>query len=103
MDLLPLWEESSESVSPQRETCTNEEEDEDEEILEEDGMDGERLSLPKEDRFVEKLWDPRKPTKEELENHYIMGHIPYRNWCHICVEAMGRDRKHSSQTDKGEG
>ena len=27
--------------------------------------------------------DPRLPTPEEVEEHYIRGHIPYRDWCQI--------------------
>merc|ERR1712023_300011 len=31
--------------------------------------------------------------------HKLRGHIPYRNWCPICIKAMGRDMAHKE--DKG--
>ena len=41
--------------------------------------------------FVRNLGDPRLPTKEEVEQHRIRRHIPYRNWCPECVKAMGKE------------
>ena len=37
-----------------------------------------------EERVPKKMADPRKPRKEEIEAHEIT-HIPYRNWCEVCV------------------
>ena len=33
---------------------------------------------------------PVKLTRAEVENHNLT-HCPYRNWCSLCVEAMGRE------------
>ena len=55
--------------------------------------------MPEENEFVRKLRDPRLPTPEEVEEHNIRGHIPYRDWCPICVQAKGRGRYHFK--DKG--
>ena len=43
--------------------------------------------------------DPKLPTQEKVEEHYLRGHVPYRNWCPVCIQAKGRDMDH--QTDSG--
>ena len=64
--------------------------DEDEEIvLGPEGIEGERYGLHKEDEFVRKLEDPVMPNKEEVDRHYVMGHLPYRSWCPVCVKSHG--------------
>ena len=55
---------------------------------------GERIGLPKEDEYVMKLQDPVMPSKEQVEVCYIKGHIPFRSWCHICVDAFGKELDH---------
>ena len=64
-----------------------------------EGVPGDRLRLPKENEFVRKLRDPRLPTQEEVDEHYVRGHIPYRDWCPICVQAKGKGQYH--HRDKG--
>ena len=59
-----------------------------------EGVKGVKLRLPEENEFVRKLRDPRLPTPEEVEEHNIRGHIPYRDWCPICVQAKGRGQYH---------
>ena len=43
------------------------------------GIEGDRIKAEKE-RQIRKLVDPRKPTREEVEDHNRT-HLPYRNWC----------------------
>ena len=64
-----------------------------------DGEVGERVALPKEDEFVKRLQDPVMPTQDQVDLHYLKGHIPFRSWCHVCVEAMGKEMDHR----RGEG
>ena len=59
----------------------------------------ERLGLPVEGDFVRKLADPKLPSGDEVERHRVAGHIPYRNWCPICVKSKGKDMDHM----RGEG
>ena len=66
----------------------------------ENGDPVERLALEKEGAVVRKLVDPKLPSKEEVEDHYVRGHFPYRNWCHICVRAKGRDMGHQKEEGK---
>ena len=36
---------------------------------------------------------PYKPTAEEVEKHR-MTHLPFRDWCEICVAARGKEEAH---------
>ena len=58
------------------------------------GCDPTRLSLPKETEFLKKLVDPKLPTESEWEQHCLMGHIPFRNWCPVCIRARGKESDH---------
>jgi hypothetical protein len=66
----------------------------------EEGQVLERIRLVADDEVIRKLKDPRLPSQEEIDTHYLCGHIPYRNWCQVCVDSMGRDLDH--QRDGGE-
>ena len=66
----------------------------------EDGDSVERLALEKEAAVARKPVDPKLPSKEEVEDHYVSGHFPYRNWCHICVRAKRRDMGHREEGRK---
>ena len=37
---------------------------------------------------------PEQPTAEEVQEHEISGHEPYRSWCRACVAARGRADAH---------
>ena len=54
------------------------------------------------ERAVKKMLDPRRPTKAEVEEHELF-HLPYRNWCPVCVEAEGKEMDHRSPTDGPRG
>ena len=97
----------SESVRPRdfRDVMVNEgDSDADDEgiIQGEKGEDVERLGLPKGEDFVRKFRDPKLPSEEEVERHFISGHVPYRSWCGICVRSKGRDMDHVRDGGKGE-
>ena len=64
-----------------------------------DGM-SERIALPREDEVVRKVLDPKLPTQEEVDVHNTMGHLPYRNWCPICIRAKGKDMNHKQDDGK---
>ena len=59
----------------------------------------ERLALEKEGGEIRRLIDPLLPSQKEVEEHLVRGHVPYRNWCGVCVRARGRERDHTK--DKG--
>ncbi len=54
----------------------------------------ERLKLEEEGEYVSKLVDPKLPSEREVEEHKMMGHVVYRNWCPICVKARGKEMDH---------
>ena len=59
---------------------------------------GERLGLEKEDEVVRKIKDPKLPSGEEGERHYLMGHMQYRDWCPMCVRSQGREMDHKQDS-----
>ena len=78
------------------------EEEKDNVILE--GKDAVRVGKEDEDRRdeVKSLIDPRKPTKEEVGLHDLF-HLPYRNWCPLCVMAKGKELDHRKSIDEPRG
>ena len=52
-----------------------------------------------EDREVKRLGDPRKPSADEVRLHELTQHVPYRNWCDICVRCKGKDRDHRKSVE----
>ena len=38
---------------------------------------------------------PKQPTQQEVQEHNLT-HMPYRNWCPICVQGNGRSTSHST-------
>ena len=52
---------------------------------------------PEEDlRSVRRMVDPRLPSVKDVKDHELQGHLPYRNWCSVCVRAKGKDLDHRS-------
>ena len=44
---------------------------------------------------------PSDPTPSEVEEHRLMGHVVYRNWCPNCVRGRGRDdRQEAAKRDE---
>ena len=78
------------------------EEDEAVKVEEKMGEDAERFKATKDERAVKNLIDPRRPSEKEVEDHWRT-HLPYRNWCEICVRAKGKDEDHRKNPDKERG
>ena len=64
------------------------------------GIESERLELEKEEDVVKKVNDPKLPTAGEVEKHRVMGHLPFRDWCPVCIKARGRETDHRRATGK---
>ena len=62
----------------------------------------ERRGSVEDKRMVKKMGDPRRPTLEEVEEHELT-HIPYRNWCAICVRCKGKDLDHRKAVEEDRG
>ena len=67
-------------------------------------MDGPplRLEADRDEQVVRKLPDPRLPSQKEVEFHELT-HLPYRNWCPVCVRCRGRDLDHRKAVDEERG
>jgi len=50
-------------------------------------------------QFVKKMIDPKLPSQKDVDEHYLT-HLPYRNWCPICVKSKGKEMGHRSATEK---
>ena len=60
----------------------------------------ETIEAEPEEVEMRELRDPSLPSQEEVDDHYARGHLPYRNWCPICVQSQGRDDDHPRDQDK---
>jgi len=64
------------------------------------GEEADRLKATDEgNQFIKKRIDPRLPSEREVEDHNLT-HLPYRNWCPVCVRSKGKEMGHQSATDK---
>ena len=80
------------------------ESDKDKEEMEADpDLDGEeciRLCAEKDDGSIKRITDPMLPSEAEVEEHILAGHMPYRNWCPVCIKAKGKDSDHRADCGK---
>ena len=59
-----------------------------------------RVRLEEEGAVIKKLIDPKLPSQEAVDRHWIRGHVEYRNWCEVCVRARGKEWDHTKMADK---
>ena len=67
-----------------------------------EGAVGERIRAEREQENIKIMTDPRKPTGKEVELHNLT-HLPYRNWCDVCVAAKGKDLDHRRDVREARG
>lgn len=53
-------------------------------------------------RNLRKLLDPKMPSQKEVDEHRLT-HLPYRKWCHYCVQGKGRVAPHFKQETRTDG
>ena len=61
-------------------------------------QDGSFVCPPCDGRIPIILRSPVKPSKEDVEKHYAL-HLPYRNWCPVCVKSKGREDAHARSSE----
>ena len=44
------------------------------------------------------LQDTKLPSKNDVEDHNLAEHMPYRNWCTFCVMGRGKATPHKKQS-----
>ena len=94
-----------EPVSPQCQICGldgMEDSEVEEGNINKFGEEAERIKRSGDQRYMKKLIDPRKPTQEEVDDHELT-HLPYRNWCPVCVRAKGRELDHRKSIEEPRG
>ena len=77
-------------------------EDKDEKKESYKAVDAERKGKEEDKREIRMLIDPRRPTKEEVDEHELT-HLPCRNWCPICIMAKGKELDHRKSIDEPKG
>jgi len=70
---------------------------ESDEEREDETAEAERMQRPRDGIGVKGMLDPRLPSETEVRQHQL-NHLPYRNWCSICVRGKGRDMDHRKDT-----
>ena len=45
-------------------------------------------------RIPKSITSPIRPSAEAIEQHFVAGHVDYRNWCPVCVMAKGKEDPH---------
>jgi hypothetical protein len=53
-------------------------------------------------REVRKLHDPKLPNEQEVKEHSLSGHMPFRSWCPHCVRGRGKEMEHKRKEDEEE-
>ena len=66
------------------------------------GIEVERKGKEGDKAIIKKLLDPRKPSEQEVEDHELY-HVPYRNWCAVCVRSKGKDLDHRKSMEEERG
>ena len=79
-----------------------EEEDSESEVEVVEGSEGERIRAKSEQENIKIMTDPRKPTDKEVDIHNLT-HLPYRNWCDVCIAAKGKDLDHRKDVREARG
>ena len=62
----------------------------------------ERIRLKEDGAVVKKLVDPKLPSQEMVDDHWLRGHVEYRNWCEVCVKARGKEWDHTKEREGAE-
>ena len=77
------------TVSSIVETCSVCNTEEWERVGDDDGDEDDHRGMADEARRVKKFQNPRMPSKEEIEDREVAGHLPFRSWCTHCVRGKG--------------
>ena len=68
-----------------------------------EGEEPGRVGAERDEREVKRLIDPRRPSEAEVEEHKRKNHLPYRNWCAICIKGKGEEMDHRRDAGKERG
>ncbi len=51
-------------------------------------------------RIPKSLKSPIRPSAETIDQHFVAGHVDYRDWCPVCVMSRGREDAHPRQREE---
>ena len=54
-------------------------------------------------RVTRKLHDPKLPNEQEVKEHNLSGHMPFRSWCPHCVRGRGKEMEHKRKDEDETG
>ena len=59
------------------------------------------MEIPVEDvsdevHVCRKIPTPTTPSREEVDEHNLLGHVQYRSWCAVCVASRGVGQRHTA-------
>ena len=91
------------TVSPIVERCSVCNTEEWERVGDDDGDEDDHRVMADEARRVKKFQNPRMPSKEEIEDHEVAGHLPFRPWRTHCVRGKGHEQAHFRQPGREDG
>jgi len=63
------------------------------------------MKVPDEDvsdeaHVCRKIPTPTTPSREEVDEHNLLGHVQYRSWCAVCVASRGVGQRHTAVEDQ---
>jgi hypothetical protein len=66
-----------------------------------DEDDGEevRRGMAEEVRRAKRFQDPKMPSRDEIEDHEVAGHFPFRSWCVHSVRGKGHEERQDGLPD----
>ena len=67
----------------------------------EDEIQCEPAEVSEEATRVRKLVDPKRPSRKEVDEHYLT-HLPFRNWCPHCTRGKAKELN-CKKSDEGAG
>ena len=76
------------------------EDSEDEDLKLETGEACGRIRLREDGAVIKRLVDPKLPSQEMVDDHWLRGHVEYRNWREVCVKAKGKEWDHTKVGSK---
>ena len=64
------------------------------------GVNSKNITVEDEMEVIRKIRDPKLPSQEAIEEHWIGGHMVYRDWCEVSIQARGKEDPHKRDNGK---
>ena len=57
------------------------------------------IELQAEQAPVQVIRSPSQPTQADIEHHNACGHVPFRDWCPVCVQTSAPEDSHRNKNE----